>query len=144
VEVVPVFHTLAVPLSVALIVVAFYLRARRRRAWQLALGAVALLKGLDFEEAVLSWSAAALLWSGRGAFCVRHRPLGRPSAKLVVVAAVAVASGSVLAWNASALELHDELEWLPLAVGAAGVVGCSCSPTSSSGRWALRGSARTE
>lgn len=129
VEVVPVFHTLAVPLSVALIVVAFYLRARRRRAWQLALGllialgAVALLKGLDFEEAVLSWSAAALLWWGRGAFCVRHRPLGRPSAMLVVVAAVAVASASVLAWNASALELHDELEWLPLVVGTAGGLG---------------------
>ena len=69
-EVVPIFHTLAVPLSIALIVVAFYLRARRHRAWQLALGlmivlgAVALLKGLDFEEALLSWAAAGLLWWG--------------------------------------------------------------------------------
>ena len=37
--------------------------------------------------------------------------------------AAAAASGSVLAWNASALEVHGELEWLPLAVGAAGVSG---------------------
>jgi lysyl-tRNA synthetase class 2 len=129
VEVVPVFHTLAVPLSVALVVVAFYLRGRRRRAWQLALGllivlgVVALLKGLDFEEAILSWSAAALLWWGRGAFCVRHRPLERISPVLVVVAAVAVASGGVLAWNASALEVHDELEWLPAVVGTVGLAG---------------------
>jgi lysyl-tRNA synthetase class 2 len=129
VEVVPVFHTLAVPLSVALIVVAFYLRGRRRRAWQLALallivlGVVALLKGLDFEEAILSWSAAALLWWGRGAFCVRHRPLGPFSPVLVVVAAVAAASGGLLAWNASALEVHDELEWLPALVGTAGLAG---------------------
>jgi lysyl-tRNA synthetase class 2 len=128
VEVVPVFHTLAVPLSVALIVVAFYLRARRRRAWQLALGLlvalglVAIVKGLDFEEAVLSWAAASLLWWGRGAFYVRHRALRAPSPLLVAVGALAVGSASVLAWNASALEAHDELEWGPVAVGAAGLL----------------------
>ena len=58
VEAVPLFHTLAVPSSVALVATAFYLRARRRRAWQVAfalmvlLGILELLKGLDFEEAV--------------------------------------------------------------------------------------------
>src|SRR5262249_1949620 len=36
-KIVPVFHTLAVPLSAALIGIAFSLRGRRRRAWQLAL-----------------------------------------------------------------------------------------------------------
>ena len=129
VEAVPVFHTLAVPLSVALIIVAFYLRGRRRRAWQLglglliAIGVVALLKGLDFEEAILSWSAAALLWWGREAFCVRHRSLGPLSPLLVVVTAVAVASGGLLAWNASALEVHDELEWLPAVVAVAALAG---------------------
>ena len=80
-EAVPVFHTLAVPASIALVVVAFYLRARRHRAWQLAIGlmlalaAIQLLKGLDFEEAALSLGAAGLLWWGRDAFYVRHRPL---------------------------------------------------------------------
>ena len=129
VEVVPLFHTLAVPLSAALIVVAFYLRARRHRAWQLALGltialgAIGIAKGLDFEEAILSWSAAALLWWGRGAFYVRHRPLGRPSVSVLAVGAAAVVSGSLLAWNASALEVHDELEWMPIAVGTACLLG---------------------
>src|SRR5262245_36556849 len=37
VELVPLFHTLAVPASVALIVCAFYLGRRRHRAWQTAL-----------------------------------------------------------------------------------------------------------
>ena len=72
-EAVPVFHTLAVPASIALVVVAFYLRARRHRAWQVAIGlmlalaAIQLLKGLDFEEAALSLGAAGLLWWGRDA-----------------------------------------------------------------------------
>jgi lysyl-tRNA synthetase class 2 len=128
VEVVPVFHTLAVPLSVALVVVAFYLRARRHRAWQLALGlllvlgAVALLKGLDFEEAALSWGAAALLWWGRDAFYVRQRPLGRASPVLLGLGLVAVGSASLLAWNSATIELHDEFQWLPLVIGAAGVL----------------------
>jgi lysyl-tRNA synthetase, class II len=128
VEVVPVFHTLAVPLSVALVVVAFYLRARRHRAWQLALvllvvlGAVALLKGLDFEEAALSWAVAGLLWRGRAAFYVGHRPLGRPSPLLLVFGVAAVGSASLLAWHTATLELQDELAWGPLGVSAVGAL----------------------
>jgi lysyl-tRNA synthetase class 2 len=128
VEVVPIFHTLTVPLSVALIVVAFYLRARRHRAWQLAvglllaLGLLGLLKGLDFEEALLSWSAAGLLWWGRDAFWVRHRPLGPVSPALVALAAVAVGSASLLAWDTASSEIHDELEWGPVALGGIGLV----------------------
>jgi len=126
VEAVPVFHTLAVPLSVTLVVVAFYLRARRHRAWQLALGltlalgAVALLKGLDFEEAVLSWAAAALLWWGRDAFYVRQRPLDGASPPLLALGVVALGSASLLAWNEATIELHDEFEWLPDVVGVVG------------------------
>src|SRR5438270_12511869 len=51
------FHALALPSGAALLLVAPYLKGRRRRAWQLAivlmvaLGAFDLLKGLDFEEA---------------------------------------------------------------------------------------------
>ena len=128
VEVVPVFHTLAVPLSVTLVVVAFYLRARRHRAWQLALvltlvlGVVALLKGLDFEEAALSWAAAGLLWWGRDAFYVRHRPLGPASPLLIALGVAAVGSASLLAWQSATLELHDELAWGPLAVAATGLL----------------------
>ncbi len=127
VEIVPVFHTLAVPASVALVVVAFYLRARRHRAWEialgltLALGVIELLKGLDFEEAMLSWAAAGLLWWGRDSFYVRHRPLTRLSPALAALAALAVISGSVLAWTAASTELHDELGWGPIAVRAIGV-----------------------
>ena len=128
VEAVPVFHTLAVPLSVMLVVVAFYLRARRHRAWQLALGlllalgVIALLKGLDFEEAALSWAAAALLWWGRDAFYVRQRPVGSASPVLLALGVVAVGSTSLLAWNTATIELHDELGWLPIAVATAGVL----------------------
>lgn len=124
-QIVPLFHTLAVPLSVALIVVAFYLRARRHRAWQLALGLTillgvnALLKDLDFEEALLSWSAAALLWWGRDAFYVRHRPVGRVSPFVLALGLVAVGSVSFLAWNTASLELREELAWGPVAVGTA-------------------------
>jgi lysyl-tRNA synthetase, class II len=128
VEVVPIFHTLAVPLSVGLVVAAFYLRARRHRAWQFALGltivlgAIALLKGLDFEEAVLSWSAAVLLWWGRDSFYVRHRPIGPASPMLFALGVVAVGSASLLAWDTASIELHDELAWGPVVVAAAGVL----------------------
>ena len=128
VEVIPVFHTLAVPLSVALVVVAFYLSARRHRALKLALGlllalgVVALLKGFDFEEAVLSWSAAVLLWFGRDAFYVRHRPLQPASPFLLVPGAAAVGAASLLAWHNATVELRDELSWGPLAIGAVGML----------------------
>src|SRR5581483_8072705 len=58
-----------------------YLHRRRRRALHTAvlllvlLGASDLLKGLDLEEAFLSWGVAGLLWWGRDAFCVRHSPM---------------------------------------------------------------------
>ena len=76
----PLFHALVVPASTGLLVAALYLALRRRRAWQLAfallvaLGVANLLKGLDVEEAALSWAAAGLLWWGRDAFRVRADP----------------------------------------------------------------------
>ena len=133
-------------------VTAYYLRRRRVRAWQTAfallllLGALDLAKGLDFEEAAVSWSAAAVLWWGRDAFYVHHAPLGRRSllwalAAVTVVATVAasvlvwVAAGSshtsflairqmvdLLAWRKGSVAFHDELGWLPLAVGLLSVL----------------------
>src|SRR5438132_328927 len=56
-------------------------RRRRRRAlhaaigFLLLLGAFDLLKGLDIEEAALSWIVAGVLLWGREAFYVRHDPI---------------------------------------------------------------------
>ena len=46
----------------------------------LALGLFDLLKGLDFEETVITWTAAAMLFAGRSAFSVRHDPITLRSA----------------------------------------------------------------
>lgn len=127
VEAVPVFHTLAVPASIGLMVVAFYLGARRRRAWQIALalmvvlGVIALLKGLDFEEAFLSFAAAGLLWLGRDAFCVRHAPLRRASPVAAALLALAAACGGLVAWLNGGEVFRDELAFVPLLAGAIGV-----------------------
>ena len=146
VEVVPVFHTLAIPASAVLVTTSYYLRRRRVRAFHAALallvilGVLDLAKGLDFEEAAVSWVAAAVLWWGRDAFYVRHAPLRRRSLLWVFAAATGVATvtaavlawvaaGSphtsllairqtldLLAWRKGSIAFHDELGWLPLAV----------------------------
>jgi lysyl-tRNA synthetase class 2 len=145
VQAVPLLHTLAVPASVALVVCAFYLRARRHRAWQAALallvvlGVLELFKGLDFEEALLSWGAAALLWWGRASFYVRHerlRPRSPAVVATVVLAAIAAIAGimiwvatgaddgvvlrelgSRMTWTRGSMQLQDELGWVPAALG---------------------------
>src|ERR1700748_532148 len=61
VEAIRLFHALALPAGAALLLVAPYLAKRRRRALQtavvlmIALGLFDLLKGLDLEEAILTW-----------------------------------------------------------------------------------------
>ncbi len=151
VEAVPLFHQLAVPASVALIVSAFYLGRRRHRAWQaafallLVIGVLNLLKGLDFEEALLSFGAAALLWSGRGAFYVRHdrtdlrvlaSALAGATAAVVLVAALVIVvahatsprlvareTADLLLWGNGPIAFGDELSWLPFAAGSAALAG---------------------
>ena len=151
VEFVPLFHTLAVPASVALIICAFYLERRRHRAWQAALallvvlGALDLVKGFDFEEAALSFAVAALLWLGRGAFYVRHdRPVPRALLRALAAAAasVAVVGGFVVAiahvysprlvahetadlllWRQGPVAFGDDASWLPFAAGAIALGG---------------------
>jgi lysyl-tRNA synthetase, class II len=151
VELVPLFHTLAVPASVALILCAFYLGRRRRRAWQaalallLVLGVLDVLKGFDFEESSLSFGSAALLWTGRGAFYVRH---DRPDRRVLVralagaAAAVALVAGFVAAisqvdsprlvaretvdlllWRHGPIAFGDDVAWLPFAAGAVALGG---------------------
>jgi lysyl-tRNA synthetase class 2 len=159
VRAVPLFHTVAIPASVALIVSSFYLRRRRRRAWAFAFGLLAALgvldlaKGLDFEEALLSWGGAALLWAGRDTFAVEHDRVCRRSPIWPYAAGVAAAGATVafLVWLASgrraeegtvlrqtidlfafthgSMSFQGELGWLPLAVSLLTlvliVVGCA-------------------
>jgi lysyl-tRNA synthetase class 2 len=145
VEAMRLFHALALPAGAALLLVAPYLIKRRRRAWQaaviltLVLGGFDLLKGLDFEETAITWSMAAVLWFGRGAFQVRHDPITLRSAiwrvpllGLAGVAGAALAAwasqawaslgkvltetGDLLAWQSGPMHFHHGFAWLPLGV----------------------------
>ncbi len=146
----PVFHALALPASAALIVTAFYLARRRRRALHAALlflvllGTFDVLKGLDVEEAALSWIVAGLLWWGRDAFYVRHDPIRLRGAAWRVPAIVLGAYAfTALAASAAAphaglatvrreaadlllldngpIHFRDELSWVPLGAGLLGL-----------------------
>lgn len=147
----PVFHALALPASAALVVTAFYLARRRRRAlhaalgFLLLLGAFDLLKGLDVEEATLSFVVAGVLWWGREAFFVRHDPIRLRGAAwrvpaivagayaLTAVAAFAAAphagfatvrreAADLLLLDKGPIRFGDELSWVPLGAGILGVV----------------------
>jgi lysyl-tRNA synthetase class 2 len=141
-----VFHALALPAAAALIVTAFYLYRRRRGALNvavallLALGVLNLVKGLDFEEALWSFAAAALLWWGRAAFHVRHDPVSLRSALLrvpailagaaiLIVSSVALAApadasfgqilraaGDAVIWQPGPISFNDDVGRLPQAV----------------------------
>jgi lysyl-tRNA synthetase, class II len=150
VRAVPLLHTLAVPTSVALVVAALYLRRRRRRALHAAvallvvLGALDVLKGLDVEEAAVSWAAACVLWWGRTAFTAAparvHTCLAAAAAGLLAAALgvgsylVWLASGqqdsartalgqavALLMWSHASAPLQDELSILPWLAGATSV-----------------------
>ena len=104
----PIFHAVAIPASIVLGLTAASLYRRRRRAMRLAVVVLALLavvdvlKGLDFEEAVLSAGLAAALWYGRETFDVEHEPFGARRAVLPVYACglAVVAAGVASVWVA--------------------------------------------
>ncbi len=126
-----VSHALAIPAAAMLLVTAFYLHRRRRRAAYLAfalllaLGFLNLTKGLDFEEASVDFVAAALLWVGRDSFYVHHDPLvGRRGSLLRIPALMAgcVVAGGAMVWigapastslGAIVRETGDLLVWQP-------------------------------
>jgi lysyl-tRNA synthetase class 2 len=145
VEAMRLFHALAFPAGVALLLVAPYLAKRRRRAWEaavvlmLALGLFDLLKGLDFEETIVTWAAALTLLLARDAFRVRHDPITLRSAMwrapvlgLIGVGAAALATWAtqghpslrtvgvetarLLSWQQGPIRYHHHLAWLPLGV----------------------------
>jgi lysyl-tRNA synthetase class 2 len=97
-------HALALPAGLALVAVAWPLARRRRGALQLAavlltaLGALDLLKGLDVEEALLSWALAFALWRSRAAFWVMHEraAVGRALRRSAALLGGAVVAGMAL------------------------------------------------
>jgi lysyl-tRNA synthetase, class II len=123
------FHALALPAGAALLLVSPYLLKRRRRAWQaalvlmLALGLFDLLKGLDFEETVLTWAAAAVLVWGRDAFPVRHDRITLRSAlwRVPLLGLGGLSLTAIVAWATEghpslgkvARETGDLLLWQP-------------------------------
>jgi lysyl-tRNA synthetase class 2 len=149
-EVVPIAHALALPAGLLLLVLAAYLGRRRRRAWQLAVvtligaGLLNLVKGLDVEEALVSWALAGLLIWGRDAFYVLQDEPARlaalKTAPLVVGGAIAASFLAVVAGSGSTtphftatrglhetmwllllssgpLHFGEHFEWVPDAVG---------------------------
>ena len=148
----PVFHVLALPAAAALALVASSLARRRRRAFHiailllLALGTADLLKGLDVEEATVTFGLAALLWWGRGAFCVAPAPfdlgarlrvalltglaLATTAIVSVMVATPEGTAGPEVVREAAALltasngtvPLRNEFGWLRLELGLMGFV----------------------
>jgi lysyl-tRNA synthetase, class II len=123
------FHALALPAGAALLLVSPYLLKRRHRAWQLAivlmlaLGLFDLLKGLDFEETLITWAVAAALVRGRGAFTVRHDPITLRSAlwRVPLLGLGGLGITAVVAWvtqghpsaSTVARETGDLLLWQP-------------------------------
>jgi len=123
-------HALAVPVSFALIVTAYYLRRRRPHALHLALALMIalaifnLIKGLDVAEAIVTASGALLLWLARGSFHVRHEPETLTTAAWrlpllfaiafgVSLTAVAVAAPAGVGFGAIVRETLDLLVWRP-------------------------------
>ena len=145
-------HAAAVPASLLLLVTAPYLWGRRRSALRLALSLLLglaildVVKGLDVEAAAGSAAAAAVLWIGRGSFCVRHDPdtlrsalrraplLGAAGLVLCWLAVWIAApesvgfvgilreTGDALLWQPGPLAFRDELGHLPAAIGATGLL----------------------
>ena len=143
----PLFHALALPASVVLLTTAVYLFKRRQRAWRIAialliaLGVFDLLKGIDLEEALISWAVAAVLWACRDAFVVRHAPISLRAAfwrvPLVGLGAAGLAALvatlrsparesvhdvvretlALLTWTHGPITFRGEARFVPLGVG---------------------------
>jgi lysyl-tRNA synthetase class 2 len=121
------FHAFALPAGAALLLVSPYLVRRRRRAWQvaialmLALGLLDLLKGLDVEETLLTWAAAAMLFASATEFRVGHDPITLRSSVwrvpllgafgLGLTALAAWVSRGRPSWSVVASETGDLLIW---------------------------------
>jgi lysyl-tRNA synthetase class 2 len=142
-------HAAVLPGGAALVVLGAFLARRRRRAlWLavgllLALGVLELLRGLELEEATLSWAVAGLLAHNREAFPARSpvagllgslRRIGVAAGVAAGTAALAVAVGAartggapagvqahevvaLLALQPGPMDFGEALRWLPAGVG---------------------------
>ena len=152
VQLAAVFHAAVIPIAAALLLTSYSLWRRRTRAYRLGfvllvvLGILNLVKGLDFEEATLSFAAAGLLWWARDSFVVRpsripvRGSLGAAAlllASTAALAAAAVASSAsgrpsmglvarttvdLLTWEPAPLAFRDEFQFVPQAIGCLGVL----------------------
>lgn len=154
-EVVAQAHTLSLSVSALLLAISIPVIRRRRNACTLAIvlligvGVLNLVKGLDVEEALLSWALAVVLWKTRGAFTVVTPPgvvrsvgwravvLGS-SAMLGACAAIIAAevaqrrdlgipgtvreAATLLIGQRGVLTFTEHHRWLPNAIGVLGVV----------------------
>ena len=106
VEAMRTFHVLALPAGAALMLIAPYLWRRRRRAalaaivLLLVLAVLNLLKGLDYEEALICLAAATGLRRFRDAFDVEHEPLTLRCAlwRVPLLGAAGLALVSIAGW----------------------------------------------
>jgi lysyl-tRNA synthetase class 2 len=143
-------HAFALSAGAALVVLGFYLGRRRRRAWWAAVfvlfvaGVVNLLKGLDVEEALVSWALAAVVAWARDAFYVRQRTPDRLTASKRIatlvggcLATIALALVAASHWgspgltvpralgeliapltvSAGPIHYRDPFDWIPLGIG---------------------------
>jgi lysyl-tRNA synthetase, class II len=102
-------HAVAVPASLLLFVTAPYLWRKREGALRLTialllgLGVLDVLKGLDVEEAGVSFGGAALLWLGRESFCVLPDPVSLRAAlsRVPLVAGCGLLLCSFAVWLAA-------------------------------------------
>jgi lysyl-tRNA synthetase, class II len=129
VEAMRLFHALALPAGIVLLLVSPYLLKRRRRAWQaaivlmIALGLFDLLKGLDFEETAITWTTATVLLCGGSAFRVRHDPVSLRSAiwRVPLIGLAGLLAAALATWasqgrpssSAVVRETTDLLRWQP-------------------------------
>ena len=128
VETMRVFHALSFPAGVALLLVAPYLAKRRRRAFEsavalmLALGVFDLLKGLDFEETIVTWTVAIVLIMGRDSFRVRHDAITLRSAiwRVPALGAAGIIAAAVATW---ATQGHPSLRTITPGNGPPGAAG---------------------
>jgi len=142
-----VFHAAVIPVSWALLIAAYSLWRRRRRACDVAvvllvlLGVFNLLDGPELEEAALSWAAAGMLWYGRESFVAEPGTIRlRLSLWAAGVAAMATllfstlaawsaapgrppvgevlwTSWDMLVWRDPPVPFRDEFRFVPHAVG---------------------------